>query len=366
MVADEKGFLYPHVDEDACTDCGSCISVCPYVSDYIGGDLFPDTQVLAVKHKNETIRMESSSGGAFTAISDFIFKNNGVVYGAGYDESMVVRHIRADTSEKRNACRGSKYVQSNLGDIFLQVEQDLSQNKMVMFTGTPCQVAGLKNYIQRDDDNLVLVDIVCHGVPSPKVFKDFLDYISDKRTSDIKDFKFRDKNNGWHGYNLTLIMKDGNKVNNHISHLSYINLFSSIMLRPNCYECKFANFNRPGDLTIGDFWGIEKTMPSFADDKGVSLVLINSKKGKRIIEAISDDIEYLSSTRDACMQRNLYAPSPAHPLMNHFWDDYHEKGYSYVAKKYGGEGFKFKIRRAVKYLIKDTPLYNFYSRIRRS
>ncbi|HKL58178.1 MAG TPA: Coenzyme F420 hydrogenase/dehydrogenase, beta subunit C-terminal domain, partial [Sphaerochaeta sp.] len=280
MAPDTKGFLYPVVDESQCIDCGLCLEVCPYASDdNVGSELYPHTAVYAAKLTDETTRIQSASGGAFIALSHLVLAKQGVVYGVGYDKHMTARHMRATSLDQCNAFSGSKYVQSNLGTTFKDVERDLKGDLPVLFTGTPCQVAGLRMYLQKEYDNLILVDLICHGVPSQKLFKEYLSLMEHQQGSAVIDCTFRDKSQGWKNLVMKLDFASHSKTID-ASESSFYTLFvDGTILRPSCYECKFSNFNRPSDITIGDYWGIEHTMPQFDDEHGISLVLVNSRKG---------------------------------------------------------------------------------------
>ncbi len=337
MEPDGKGFLYPVVDEDQCTQCGLCLQVCPSLTNEgIGAALFPDTLVYAAKHTDALIREQSASGGAFTAISDFILEQGGVVYGAGFTETMTVSHMRAITKEQRDHLRGSKYVQSDLGEVYKEVEQDLGDGRRVLFTGTPCQVAGLRTYLQKPYDTLLLVDLLCYGVPSPKIFSEYVAHVEEKEGKALLGCSFRDKRKGWR--NLLLHLDFGTKETLLDAPSSpYYSLFlKSTILRPCCYACKFCSFDRAGDITIGDFWGIEDTLPEFEDKQGVSLILVNSPKGVSAFQEFSPHLEYIQSTQEACLQPPLFKPTPPGKEKDAFWNEYAAYGYPYVAEKYGG------------------------------
>ncbi len=341
MVQDRKGFLYPSVDEKQCIDCGLCLQVCPYETDgKLDSELFPETLAYAAKHTDGTTRSQSSSGGAFTAISDYVLGQQGVVYGAGYDEDFSVYHMRATSIEQRNLLRGSKYAQSNLGTIYKAVEQDLQSTLPVLFTGTPCQVAGLRNYLQKDYKNLLLVDLICHGVPSQKVFKDYLSLMERQEGSPVTNCTFRDKSKGWKNLVLSLDFISGTKKIDAPNSTYYSLFIDGTLLRPSCYECKFSTFNRPSDITIGDFWGIEKTLPLFDDEDGISLILVNSRKGESFFQSVSDQLSYIQSTHADCLQHSLFAPTEAHKNKEAFWKDYEEHGYLFVGNTYGGGGIQ--------------------------
>ncbi len=336
MDCDEQGFPYPIVDGSQCIDCGLCLQVCPYATDdMLGSELFPQTTVYAAKHTNDLTRRQSSSGGAFTAISDHVLDKKGVVYGVGYDADLKACHMRSDTREQRDLFRGSKYVQSSLGSTFKDVEQDLKDGMLVLFTGTPCQVAGLRNYLQKEYENLVLVDLICHGVPSQKLFDDYLALMGHQEGSAVKDCTFRDKSKGWKNLVLTLDFASHSKTIDAPDSSFYSLFVNGSILRACCYECKFSNFNRPSDITIGDYWGIENTLPQFDDENGISLILGNSRKGEAIIQSLTEQLTCIPSTHADCLQHSLYAPTQANANRDAFWNDYAEHGYAYVAHKYG-------------------------------
>lgn len=357
---DKEGFLYPAINKEICIECGKCIEVCPF-KDYKKQQF--ETKVYAVKHKDENVLYSSSSGGAFTAISDYILKNGGVIYGASFDEDMKVVHTRAEDAEQRNRMRGSKYVQSYCGGCFELVKRDLEEGKTVLFTGTPCLCAGLDNYLNKEYPNLFLCDIVCHGVPSPRVFQDYI-LLLRKRYKNI-EINFRAKNNGW----KTLTLKINNELYISSNKSPYYTLFlNNLILRPSCYNCKFSNFDRLSDVTIADFWGIEKCKPHMDDNKGVSLVLVNSEKGQNLFDSIKDTIYFEESNKTECLQHNLREPTPLPPNRAKFWEDYEKKGFNYVARKYTPYGLKYRIKRFVKkaviYSLKKLRLYGFFQRIR--
>lgn len=279
MEPDTLGFKYPKVDLSKCIDCGLCEKVCAFNDSYDKSLNLKEPEIYAVRHKDMHEIETSRSGAAFIAISDFVLENGGIVYGVGYKEHFKVTHKRATTKWERNEFKGSKYVQSDLDGIFRQVKEDLKQGNTVLFSGTPCQTAGLNSYIGKKlRENLVLVDIVCHGVPSPYIWRDYLAYVENKYKSKVVKVDFRDKSRiGWSGHIESFVFDNGNKIESKI----YTDLFyQHIMLRPSCGYCHYTNFNRPSDFTIADYWGWERINPNFnKDDKGVSLVLINTRKG---------------------------------------------------------------------------------------
>lgn len=336
MIEDKKGFRYPRINYNLCNQCGLCGNICAFKENYAShGD---NPAVYAVKHRNEDVRSSSTSGGMFVAISDIILDDGGIVYGAGYKDKLYVCHKRAVTKKERDELKGSKYVQSDIGTSFIKVKNDLETNLNVLFTGTPCQVVALKSFLRRDYDNLLTVDFVCHGTPSNKLWQDFLAVIEKDTNNKIVHAEFRNKDNGWHRYKTRLYLKK-QSTNTIKGEQSFFQLFMpNYMLMPSCHNCLFANFNRASDITMGDFWGIERTMPDFDDDKGVSLVLVNSDKGDALFEAVRNHLEVRESCKQNCLQRNLQGPPPRSEKAGAFWKDYHEKGMHYVMIKYTDYG----------------------------
>lgn len=352
MKPNALGFLYPFVDESKCVKCGLCEKVCSFNDNYDKSENLEKSVAYGVRHKNMSELETSRSGAAFIAVSDAILEQGGVVYGAGYTDHFRVVHKRAETKENRDEFKGSKYVQSELGSIFTDVKNDLQNGRFVLFSGTACQVAGLKSYLKltakKHLDNLFTIDIVCHGVPSPYIWRDYINYLEQKHNKVITRVNFRDKiKYGWKAH------VESYSFGNEVSYEDdYTYLFSQhIMLRTSCGICHFTNLNRPGDITIGDFWGWEKVDSSFNEDnKGVSLVLCNSDKGKNLFDKIKASVIYKKAELEKCVQLNLQKPTPLNRKTNDFEKDYSKHGFGYVLKKYGKNGWRNRIRRL--YLVR--------------
>lgn len=342
MQPDAMGFLYPVVDKSKCIDCGLCEKVCAFHENYDKSLNLPVPEAYAARHKDIHEVETSRSGAAFIAISDWILKHDGVVYGAGYAEHFRVVHKRAVTKEARDEFKGSKYVQSDLGNVFKQVKQDLKDGHIVLFSGTPCQTSGLNSYIGKKlRENLYLVDIVCHGVPGPNLWQDFLSYLEKKQGDKICWVDFRDKQEfGWAAHHETFkFVKGGGKMI-----FTYL-FYQHIMFRKSCEKCPFTNTHRPSDITLADFWGWEKVNPELnKDDKGLSLVLVNTEKGKRLFDAVKQDMNITSVKLEDCLQPNLCHPSAPHPKRDKFEQDYAKHGFVYVAKRYGDMGWRYKFK----------------------
>ena len=341
MKPDALGFLYPEVDKEKCVDCGLCEKVCAFNDHYDTSLNLEKPLAYGARHKDMNEVETSRSGAAFIAISDYILEQGGVVYGAGYTDHFRVVHKRATTKEERNEFKGSKYVQSNMDTVFRQVKKDLRDGLTVLFSGTPCQTSGLNSYVgKRLRENLFLIDIVCHGVPSPYMWRDYIAYLEKKQGSPIVWVNFRDKQEfGWRAHRETFkFLMGGGKM-------SFTFLFyKHIMFRKSCGKCHFANTKRPSDITIADFWGWEKTDPNFnADDKGVSLVLLNTERGRKLFEAVKDKMDTFHVNLEDCLQPNMMHPSEIHPKRNQFEKEYAKKGFKYVYFKYGEEGWRYRL-----------------------
>ena len=356
MQPDAMGFLYPVVDTDKCVDCGLCEKVCAFNDHYDTSQNLPQPDAYAARHKNMDEVETSRSGAAFIAISDYVLENGGVVYGAGYTDHFRVVHKRAVTREERDKFEGSKYVQSDMNTVFRQVKKDLKDGLTVLFSGTPCQTAGLNSYIGKKlREHLILVDIVCHGVPGPYLWRDYIAYLEKKQGDKICWVNFRDKQKyGWAAHHETFKFVNGGGGKMSFTYLFY----QHIMFRPSCGKCHYTNTKRPSDITIADYWGWEKTDPNInADDKGVSLILVNTDKGREIFDAVKDRMTVIPARLEDCMQPNLRHPSVFSKEWRNFERDYERKGFEYVMRKYGEDNWKKKLRklaRRVKRKIKKT------------
>lgn len=304
----------------------------------------------AAKNKDAIIRMASRSGGFFSALSDEILLHNGVVYGCVLNEEFGAIHVRAETPAERDCMRGSKYIQSDMSDIFLAVKEDLVSGREVLFSGTSCQVAGLLGYLGSTYENLYCVDIVCHGVPSSKVWKDYLNWQETRMRSKVVGVDFRNKSDyGWRAHMEKLCFENGKIENSNV----YTTLFyGHSILRPCCYKCPYKAIIHPGNITIADYWGIENVAPDFDDDRGVSLILINDNIGRKLFEEVKNKLEVYKTRIEDSMQPPLIKPFDSPKIRNKFWKDYAKLDFEKIAKKYGGFGLLQVIRRKIKSIIK--------------
>ncbi|MGL5920706.1 MAG: Coenzyme F420 hydrogenase/dehydrogenase, beta subunit C-terminal domain [Bacteroidales bacterium] len=316
MKEDFEGFLYPVVDMDLCIDCSLCEKVCPVIHQNPVPEEKP--QCFAAKNKNEAVRIQSSSGGVFTLLAESIIEQGGIVFGARFDDSWEVVHDYTETKDGLAAFRGSKYVQSRIEDNFLKVRNFLKADRKVLFSGTPCQVAGLKRFLRKEYENLVCVDFVCHGVPSPKVWKLYKNEILDSvdknsvlaaSKPEFEDIQFRNKTTGWKKYSFEVTIRKANLNTVQRSELSANNLFMrgflrDLYLRPSCYDCPAKKHKSGADLTIADFWGIQNHYPDFDDDKGVSLIMTLTNKGKEVYSSIANEHNLLKVDYFIALQGN--------------------------------------------------------------
>lgn len=338
MEPDDEGFLYPVIGND-CIDCNLCRDICPkLVKGHYKESSSPDFFV--AKHKSEDVLMKSTSGGMFSALSDAILEMNGIVYGADYDDEFKVFHNRASDSQGRDRMRISKYVQSNLTDIFHQIKKDLENSKAVLFTGTPCQTAGLSGYIGDSDlrDNLYLCDLICHSIPSPLIWEEYKKLLEDEHGGKLTDIQFRSKIIDWsrENSNNSFLYKTDSSEDIHNDDRFYKLFFGAgTITRPSCEFCNFTDIHRASDVTIADYWGIEKYAPEWMDVKGVSLVMTNTEKGKRLLDKCQPNILIEKRPMEESLneQNRLSKPADYPDNRNEFWKDYEKYGFKYLIEK---------------------------------
>ena len=285
---DEEGFLYPKVDVDACIDCGLCEKVCTFATPQ---KYHEPLKVFAAFNPNEKIRMESSSGGIFTLLAEPFLDKGGVVFGARFDKNWEVVHDYTETKEGLAAFRGSKYVQSRIGDTFKQAEQFLKQGRQVLYSGTPCQIAGLKKFLRKEYDNLLAVECVCHSVPSPGVWRQYLSSFTSKRkceVTNICNLNFRDKITGWEGYSVSMDFTDGTRyVSNREQDLWMRGFIGGLYTRPSCSHCSVKANRSFADITIGDLWGNRILLPEVTDNKGICVIIVHTDRGNAKLDGLN-------------------------------------------------------------------------------
>lgn len=340
VKADDEGFDRPVIDEALCVDCALCIKTCPINHHPLANEA---KEVYSGWSSDDTVRTNSSSGGAFTEIARPILEEGGVVFGCSLNENLQAEHIYVETLEDlANKLRGSKYVQSKIGNSYAIAKDFLRQGRKVLFSGTPCQIAGLKNYLRKDYDNLLTVDLICHGVPSPLIFEEYKKYITHAEKMDLTDVKFRCKKSSWIFYNMTLKghVEKSSALKTYIGSYygdPYIRGFlRDYFLRPSCHKCHFTSTKRCSDFTIADWWGYKKENP---DDKnfqikGVSLILVNTENALAALPQLNLTIRKRTIEEALKTNISLQKAFPMPDIRKTFWEDYSKLSFPKLVDKY--------------------------------
>ncbi|MBQ7764183.1 Coenzyme F420 hydrogenase/dehydrogenase, beta subunit C-terminal domain [bacterium] len=321
MQGDEFGFYKPTIDKEKCTNCGLCEKICP-LDKFISNNKEP--KAMSLVHKDDSVRLKCASGGAFSAFAIQIINNGGVVYGVVWNENIVAVHDRAETIEQLEKMYTSKYVQANTKDTFKYVKKDLESGKTVLFSGTPCQIAGLKAYLRKEYDNLITVDLVCHGTPSPLILEKYKqEFLKENNEENILNINFRSKKRGWGAF-YTLIIQTKNKeycIDG--SKSTYLQAFGNLSLNTSCLDCIFNKIPRVADITIGDFWGVDEYDKSLNDKKGISIVLINNQKGQNLLKQIENICKLQEIPLEVVIKRNpnIYSSSKPHKYRVEFLNE---------------------------------------------
>ncbi len=353
MISNSEGFLYPNIDNEKCIDCGLCIKKCPTQNHKLHNPI----KAIGLKNKDTDRIMQSASGGASDVIAQHIVSMGGVVFGAAYDESLKVKHILVDNENDLYKIQSSKYVQSDLNNCYKMAHIELEKGRKVLFTGTPCQIAGLYSYLGKEYDNLYTIDLICHGVPSPLFLEKYFMYMSNKLGEPVQSYNFRSKKKrGWGtSYNYTLNTQN-HEINGTVISTQYGKSFvDSNCYRESCYQCDYANIKRCSDITIGDFWGIMKVNPDFYSHKGVSSVLLNTQKGMDLVEHIMSKIDICGCTIDDVIvkQGNLVKPTERSLERSNFYDKINSDNFIADIK------VKFSFKQRIKLLIPQKLIIAF-------
>ena len=317
MKSDSAGFLYPIVNKDSCINCGLCEKRCPILN--TKNERTGRQDAFVAFHRDEQVRLSSSSGGIFSALAENVIKHGGIVFGATFDENFLVHHIGAERLEELEKFRGSKYLQSRTESCYLAAKASLEDGRPVLYSGTGCQIAGLKSFLGTEYPNLLTVDILCHGVPSPKLWKLYLKEQEQKHGASAQNVSFRDKVTGWKEFSLTIDFANGDSYSDNFRDDPYMQLFlKNICLRPSCHDCRFKTVYSQADITLGDCWGVEKYKPEMDNDEGTSVVMIHTDKGEKAYEKIVTSIVSLKADVQHVQQTMMYDSVKPHPHRERF------------------------------------------------
>lgn len=354
MTADASGFLYPVVDLEECTECGRCTRACPVLNPPPANSL---PEAYACMACDDALREGSSSGGVFGLLGQQVVDAGGVVFGAVLDESLDVVHDWAESDESLSRLRRSKYVQSRMGDTYRRVRGALKSDRKVLFSGTPCQVAGLKSYLGRDYGQLLCVDIVCHGVPSPRVWNRYLEHLEGLYQSKPVTAAFRRKDEGWREFSLAVGFDSGAEHRMTLREDPFLRAFlSDVCLRPSCHACRFKGLERSADITLADFWGVERVAPEMDDDRGTSLVLVHSAAGREAFGGVGEALVSKSVSVEAAITHNAAAVRSArlNPRSAEFYKHLDSMAFDKLVEKYCSRSLAHRIRGRFGRLIRQA------------
>jgi coenzyme F420-reducing hydrogenase beta subunit len=351
MEVDYDGFYYPFIDESKCLNCGLCIKVCPSLNK---NEVDNHPKAFACSNNDENIRLQSSSGGMFSLIAEYVLANDGVVFGAKFDQDFRVIHDFVQEKDKLQEFRGSKYVQSEIRDVYTKTKDFLDAGRWVLFTGTPCQIDGLKSFLGKPFDYLFTADIICHGVPSPRVWLEYISYREKMARAKTKRIAFRRKDEGWKLFSVSFIFQNDTEYRQTFNNDPYMKAFlKNICLRSSCYVCGFKTLHRQSDITLADFWGIQNILPGMDDDKGTSLIIINSKKGQEIFEQVKKKMRYKEVDIEKALAYNTSAVKAVayNPKREKFFAELGKLSFDNLVKKYCTDRRLLRIKRKIKIMI---------------
>ena len=367
MKEDEEGFRYPVVDASLCIDCGLCEKVCPVIH-ADKADTPHAQQGFLAQHKNEDIRKESTSGGAFTAIASWIIRQGGIVYGAGYRKgTFIVEHQGVETEKDLSVFRNSKYVQSNIGNTFKEALGHLKAGRWVCFSGTPCQIEGFRNFLRgREYEKLVCVDLVCRGIPSPRILTRYIEAQQTLIGGEFTNVLFRDKYYGYHYSSFSIYNKEkGKDYHKGVDSNAYLRaFFNNLSDRPSCYDCRFKKRYRKSDLTIWDCFPIEKFTKQM-DGKGTTRVLVQSEKGKMIMDAIGSELRTVRVETDKLVSdvREMFHSVPMNPQREQFFKDCNAMSPVDFFRKWFPITWKVRLNAFIRLTCHRLGIYTFAKRM---
>lgn len=351
MTSHEEGFLYPNINQTNCIKCGMCEKVCPATHK---SNIKTNPIAYAAYNMVENVRLESSSGGFFTLLAEWIINQGGVVFGACFDEEFNVIHNYVENAEYLSRFRGSKYVQSEIGASYKNAKAFLDDNRPVLFTGTPCQIGGLKSFLGKEYDNLYCQDIICHGVPSPKVWQKYVAYREKCAGAPVQRIAFRRKYEGWKRCSVSFAFANNTEYRQTLDKdLMMIAFLRNVCLRPSCYDCSFKTLNRQSDITLADFWGIQNIMPEMDDDKGTSLVILNSEKGRELFNAVKSQTVYKKTDLNEAVKYNsaMISSVENNAKRQPFFSDLDYLTFEQLVKKYCTDNYFVRGKRKARSIL---------------
>ena len=348
-VYKNTGFLHPVINADICIDCGLCKKACPVLKQKQDSDF--EKRVFAMYSNDEEMRLKSSSGGVFSLFAEKVLLKNGMVFGVSMSEDcLIAKHVSIENTDDLAKLRGSKYLQSDTKNSYSEVKKALIDKKVVLFSGTPCQVAGLKAFLGTDYENLITVDFICHGVPSPLAWKKYVEYREEKAASKTRRTFFRYKKNGWKTFSVQFVFENCTEYIQILTKDLYMRGFlADLFLRPSCFNCQFKDNNYQSDITLADFWGVDEVIPEWNDDKGVSLVVTNTQKGSFLINQIKENAVLKSADfKSAFIGNPSYFESVRRKFVaKKVFKDLNRLPFNKFIEKYVGSSMKSKILRKI-------------------
>lgn len=361
MLEDEEGFLYPNINKNSCIKCNMCEKVCPVLNRIDETNNYKKPYVYAAWSLDEKVRFNSTSGGIFTELAKGILSDNGYVVGARYNKKNIVEHYIIDKIKHIAILRQSKYIQSNIGLIFKDVRDLLDRGNKVLFVGSPCEVSGLLNFLRRKYENLIVVDFVCRGTNSPKVYRKYLNSLENKYKSKVKKVWFKNKTYGWNRFSTKIIFENGKHYIKDRYNDSFMRGYieHNLYMRRCCENCMYKSLPRISDITLADFWGIGNSSPKLDEDKGTSLVIINSDKGKKLFEDIGDSIFSKKSSMEVALKGNhcILNSIKANPRRTEFFEEIDNTPFEKLIKRYCGSVIISNIKRKTNVLISRMKIF---------
>lgn len=350
----ERGFIVPTIDDSKCINCGFCLRTCDFKKEH--KEQSNNKRAYALIFSDKKVLRKSTSGGAFTALSDVVLRGSGFVVGSVMEDDFTVHHVITNDSGCRNRMRGSKYVQSDIHEIFHPIKDLLLRGEKVMFSGTPCQCAALRSFLGQEYDNLIVVDLLCHGVPNNNLFKEHIYYLEKYYGKKIVEYSFRDKKYGWDSYTNVVRLSNNREKAKWINQVFYSFFVNSVSLRPSCFNCVYRSYHRYSDITIGDFWGYNRIAEK-KNKKGVSLVIVHSDKGQSLIEDSAQFAKIHEIEVDKIKKNIQIKPTSTKLNKDAFWKKYQDAGYSGLVHKYFDNSVVKQMRFVVKKIIKKVCLF---------